>query len=113
MPKRNLLITVFLLTFLMFSTAAIAATSRDMDRVTGFGSVIGRAMACDLEWEPQTFLVMAWMDSRFRERAPDIAEQFVQVVAQNRNGQLTGEFPEDCNEVAAIFAEIVWPNFGR
>jgi len=96
----------------MLSPSVEAATDVDIDKLTTYAVVIGRAMACGVDTEPAMKDVGKWMDRRFPPGSSDqqiylpIFSQGVQYHAQQ---QADGKSPDSCSSVRRTFTRMVWP----
>jgi len=89
-----------------------AATDADIDKLTTYAVVIGRAVACGVDIKPAMKDVGRWMDRRFPPGSSDqqtylpIFSQGVQYHAQQ---QADGNSPDSCSSVRRTFDRMVWP----
>ena len=95
-----------------FSGATHAATDSDIDKLTTYAVMLGRAVGCGLSTRDETSRVGAWMDERF---PPGSADQqlylpiFMAGVQDNAEKQSQGLTPDSCGTVKEQFQLVRWP----
>ena len=95
-----------------FSGVTQAATDADINRLTSYAVMLGRAVGCGLSTKDQASRVGKWMDQRF---APGSADQkmylpiFSAGVRENAQRQSQGQSPDDCDTVREQFSLVDWP----
>ncbi|MNQ88224.1 hypothetical protein D3C85_1034810 [compost metagenome] len=95
-----------------FSGATHAATDSDIDKLTTYAVMLGRAVGCGLSTGYETSQVGAWMDERF---PPGSADQqlylpiFMAGVQDNAQKQSQGLSPDSCGAVQEQFELVSWP----
>lgn len=102
---------IFALVFIFsgITTFSWAYTDNDVKRMSGYASVLGRAVACGINVDKESYRVAAWLDATFREQSEQFSQEFLAVAAQNAQMQKTGKASEDCKKVAVIVQGIIWP----
>jgi hypothetical protein len=88
-----------------------AASQADIDKLTTYATILGRASACGLESDGPSRRVGAWVDRTFssgedRKMAIGIFTQGAQYAAQM---QAKGRTPDSCAEVTRSFRSMPWP----
>lgn len=115
--KENLLlIRPQILTFAVLlgvvSTAAQAASDADINKLTSYAVMLGRAAGCGLSVTDQASRVGSWMDRRFKPGSVDQQTYlpiFMEGVRDNADRQSKGLSPDDCSTVREQFALVEWP----
>ena len=100
---------VLLTTFLGSSNAASDA---DIDRLTTYAVLIGRAIACGEDTSYASKRVGAWMDEKFPPGSEDqqvYLPIFVAGVRYHAGQQRDGNSPDSCSTVSHQFGLIDWP----
>lgn len=87
--------------------ASLGASARDIDRLTTFAVMLGRAIGCGLaESDSITLQVGTWVDKKF---PPGSADQrayypiFLEGIRLNAEAQAKGRSPDNCNAVSRFF----------
>lgn len=94
------------------STAAHAASDADINKLTSFAVMLGRAAGCGLSVTDQAGRVGSWMDERFKPGSVDqqmYLPIFMAGVRDNADRQSNGLSPDDCGTVREQFALVDWP----
>lgn len=104
---RNLLASVALLA----PTAALSADPADVDRLTTYATLLGRAIGCGLETQEASREIGRWMDKRFPPGSSDQKTYlpiFMTGVQYHAEQQRGGHSPDSCSEVARVFGSMQW-----
>lgn len=103
--------TVFSLLFVTMS-AAEAASSKNIDKLTSYSVILGRAAACGGDIEIPSRRVGAWMDKIF---PPGSADQktylpiFTEGMLYHAQQQAAGKSPDSCSSVLNTLRGFPWP----
>ena len=109
--KSILSFTAFSL-FLVATFVAEAASSKNIDKLTTYAVVLGRAAACGGDIETPSRRVGAWMDKVF---PPGSADQktylpvFMEGMRYHAQQQATGKSPDSCSSVLDTLRGFPWP----
>lgn len=103
--------TVFSL-LLVTTFAAEAASSKNIDKLTSYSVVLGRAAACGGNIEAPSRRVGVWMDKVF---PPGSADQrtylpvFMEGMRYHAQQQAEGKSPDSCSSVLNTLRGFPWP----
>lgn len=92
--------------------SAQAASDADINKLTTYAVMLGRAAGCGLSVTGEASQVGSWMDRRFK---PGSADQktylpiFMAGVRENADRQSRGLSPDDCSTVREQFSLVSWP----
>lgn len=92
------------------NTAVIS--DRDIDKLTTYAVILGRAIGCGISTEYESKRVGQWLDSKL---PPGSAKQktylpiFVSGVQYHAEQQASGKSPDTCSQVRRTFNNMVWP----
>ena len=114
--ERLLVIQPRVLTFAvligLMSSTAQAASDADVNKLTSYAVMLGRAAGCGVSVTDQAGRVGSWMDRQFE---PGSADQqmylpiFMAGVRDNADRQSRGLSPDDCSTVHKQFTLVDWP----
>ncbi len=102
----------FVAAILTTSRSATAASSADIDKLTNYATVLGRAVACGNNIEDPMRRVGQWMDKVF---PPGTSDQktylpiFIEGVRYHAQIQKNGKSPDSCSTVQHTFSRFSWP----
>jgi hypothetical protein len=88
-----------------------AATSADVDRLTTYAVILGRATGCGIDTERAAAQVGAWMDKRFPPGSKDqriYLPIFVEGWKMHAERQRSGRSPDTCSQVQREFDSMKW-----
>ena len=108
----GLLIILVFMVSLFAPEQTQAATKADIDRMTSYAVIIGRATACGVDTENALRRVGAWMDRRFPPGSSDQKTYlpiFVKGVQYHAEQQAKGNNPDSCSQVRSTFRKMQWP----
>lgn len=94
------------------SPAAQAASDSDINKLTSYAVMLGRAVGCGINVTDQTGRVGSWMDRRFEPGSVDqqiYLPIFMAGVRDNADRQARGLTPDDCNTVREQLSLVDWP----
>lgn len=92
--------------------SAQAASDADVNKLTTYAVMLGRAAGCGFSVTSEASQVGSWMDRRFK---PGSADQktylpiFMAGVRENADRQSRGLSPDDCSTVRQQFSLVSWP----
>lgn len=92
--------------------AATLATDDDIDQMTTYAVIIGRATGCGINTENESRRVGAWMDRRFPPGSSDqkiYLPIFMAGVQQHAQNQSNGNSPDSCSAVRQVYSTMPWP----
>lgn len=104
--KKIALVFVFMS---VFCSQAYAISDRDMDMMTSYAVMIGRADACDIDTKDAYAKIQRWFKSVLNDREGYIMVIFFQGVDMSKKQQLNGETPDSCYAVEKAFRTFPWP----
>lgn len=96
----------------MASGAASAASSADIDRLTTYAVVLGRAVGCQIDATNAYSRVGRWMDRAFPPGSEDqktYLPVFIVGVKHNAEQQAAGRSPDSCSSVRRTLDGFPWP----
>ncbi len=87
-----------------------AVQVQNLDRLTSYGVLLGRALGCGIPTEAQSKSVGRWMDSQFSaaERAIYLPV-LMEAIRHHANEQRHGRAPDTCAQVRQTFYRVAWP----
>lgn len=104
---------VFILgTSLFIPKTGMAASEADIDRLTTYAVIIGRAIACGVDTNDAMRRVGAWMDRKFPPGSSDQKTYlpiFMNGVEYHAAQQANGKSPDTCAQVKSTFRKMQWP----
>jgi len=96
----------------MLIQSSNAATNADINKLTTYAVIIGRAVACGVDIKPAMKDVGRWMDRRFPPGSSDqqiYLPVFSQGVQYHAQRQTDGKSPDGCSSVRRTFNQMDWP----
>lgn len=102
---------LILVVSIIFTMPVIAASSNDIDKLTTFSTILGRATACGLNTKSASRTVGAWIDSTFKPGSDDQITYlpiFMQGVEYAAQQQASGSSPDSCASVSKTFYNMTW-----
>lgn len=83
----------------------------DIDRLTTYAVILGRAVGCGLSISSQGGRVGDWLVRRTSSKSEQstYAVIYMQGIVDNRDAQRAGRSPDDCSTVNRQFAQVTWP----
>jgi hypothetical protein len=90
----------------------LAASEDDIDRLTTYAAIIGRAVACGVNTENALRRVDAWIDKRFPPGSSDQKKYlpiYINAVQYHADQQASGKSPDTCSQVKKNFRKMQWP----
>ncbi len=118
MKSSSALIIAFLI--LQISTPAFSAREKDIDKLTTYSVVLGRAVACgpnaDQSFRTRYMDAMrkvgGWMDRAFPPGSPERVTAwrlFTEGMEYHAEQQKSGRSPDSCSAVLRSFSTFPWP----
>jgi len=89
-----------------------AANESDVDRMTTYATVLGRALGCGVDVDGPSSRVGKWMDRTFPPGTQDqktYLPVFLAGVRHHANAQRQGNSPDSCSKVKSSFSAFPWP----
>ena len=98
--------------FFIQSQPALAASEADIDKLTTYATILGRAVACGNSIEAPMSRVGRWIDKKFPSGSNDqriYLPIFMEGVRHHAKMQKDGESPDSCSSVTQTFSTFPWP----
>lgn len=91
-------------------TNSFAASESDIDTMTTYSIILGRAIACGIDTKSEVNRVSKWMDITFtgKERSMYILI-FSEGMKMSAQAQAEGRSPDTCSVVRKEFEKMPWP----
>lgn len=95
-----------------YSYKSAEVSASDINALTTYAVIIGRAIACGVNTDYAMRRVGSWMDDKF---PPGSADQktylpiFISGVKYHATQQKNGESPDTCSQVRSSFSKLSWP----
>jgi len=105
-------VAVLCICVLASSTPALGVSSQDVDRITTYAVILGRAVACGADISDASRRVGQWMDVKFPPGSQDQQAYlpiFVNGVGYHAQQQKEGKSPDSCAAVLRNFKAFPWP----
>lgn len=93
-------------------SGAGSPSASDIDRLTTYGTILGRAIGCGLDVNPEMRRVGKWMDKRFppgTQRQKIYLPIFMETVKRSAIQQRNGNSPDSCGAVRDMVQKFPWP----
>jgi len=90
---------------------AQAASRADIDRLTSYAVILGRAIACGIDTQEASVQIGKWMDKRFPPGSKDQQTYlpiFIDGVKYHAEQQRAGRSPDSCSQVRHSFSKMKW-----
>ncbi|WP_141567904.1 hypothetical protein [Comamonas testosteroni] len=100
------------LAFFLAITSGQASANANIDKMTTYAVLLGRAMGCGVEVKKPMERVGAWMDKVFPPGSEDqrvILPIFVQGLVDHSKAQSEGRSPDSCSQVRTAINKTKWP----
>lgn len=110
MVKKIIVCFIFLLS--LVGNQSFAASSDDIDKLTTYATILGRAAACGIDTSDAVARVGAWMDMRFPPGSDDqkiYLPIFIEGARHHAIQQSNGNSPDSCSTVQYQFNKVPWP----
>ena len=103
---------ILILAFFSTLSQVFAATEEDVDKLTTYAVIVGRAIACGIDTENEMREIGAWMDKRFPPGSNDQSTYlivFTHAVKLSAEMQRDGKSPDSCSKVRRLYSQMPWP----
>ncbi|AMQ41431.1 hypothetical protein AMS64_02990 [Aeromonas veronii] len=92
----------------LFSLNLYSAEEKDIDKMTTYSTILGRAIGCELDVSKELEHVGTWMDKR------GLTNKYLMIFAEslklNMQSQIDGSSPDSCQSVEKTIQKM---NFGE
>lgn len=102
-------IALMLVLVSVFCSQAYAISDSDMDKMTSYAVMIGRAGACKIDTTDAMGKIARWSKTALGERDGYVLAIFAQGVDMAMKQQLNGSSPDSCYTVEKAFRTFPWP----
>lgn len=96
----------------LLAVSSIALANQNVDKMTTYSVLLGRAIGCGMDVEKQMERVGTWMDKVFPPGSSDqkaLLPIFIQGIMDNSKAQADGKSPDTCSQVRATISKTKWP----
>lgn len=103
---------VYLFILLSFPIAGFAATEEDIDKLTTYAVLLGRASACSIDVGGPAKQVGAWLDRKFPPGSDDQQRYlpiFIAGMTHHAKQQKNGQSPDTCDDMRRVISTTPWP----
>ena len=98
--------------FFVCSSSVMAASSADIDKLTTYAVILGRAVACGANIDDASRRVGRWMDRTFPPGSSD-QKTYLPILMEgmryHAQQQKEGKSPDSCSAVLRSFNSFPWP----
>ena len=99
-----------LVLLVLFSGSANAATNQDVNNLTTYAVILGRAVGCGFDADNELKSVGSWIDGTFSgEEKKAMLGIFVTAMQKEAKSQISGTSPDSCSSVRETMQKINWP----
>jgi len=116
MKTKRLLVVVMIISIFAnifwAPTSSMAASNADIDKLTSYAVILGRAIGCGINTDYEMRRVGAWMDKKFPPGSSDQKTYlpiFMQGLQYHAKQQSNGNSPDSCSQVRKTFNRMQWP----
>lgn len=109
---RSFYVVAWLGIFLSISCDAVAASASDIDKMTSYAVIIGRAAGCGVDTTEGMKQVGKWMDRVFPPGSRDqktYLPVFMDGVRYHAQQQRDGKSPDSCSVTKSAYSRTMWP----
>ena len=96
----------------IFTALPVAAYNKgDIDKMTSYAVILGRAIGCGIDTDEAAKYVGRWFDSRWPRRSPDQGTYLMILadgIKMHADEQRSGRAPDSCSEVRRQFNLMKW-----
>ena len=88
-----------------------AASRADVDRLTSYAVILGRAIGCGIDTQKASLQIGKWMDKRFPPGSKDqqtYLPVFIEGVKYHAEQQRAGRSPDSCSQVQRSISKMKW-----
>jgi len=110
--KWSLLSIASVVISVLMSPHASAATDAEIDKMTTYAVILGRATGCGFDVTAASHRVGKWMDQVFPPGSTDqqvYLPIFVDGMAYHAQQQISGKSPDSCSSLRRTFDSMPWP----
>ena len=95
---------------LSVAASSEAGITQDRDKVTTYGTIMGRAVACGEDISYSSKRVGAWMDRAFngKEKSTQLVV-FTTTIQYAASEQSAGRSPDSCTSAVRAYKKVNWP----
>lgn len=96
----------------LLAISNIAFANQNVDKMTTYSVLLGRAIGCGMDVEKQMKRVGTWMDKVFPPGSSDqkvLLPIFIQGIMDNSKAQANGNSPDSCSQVRSSISKTKWP----
>lgn len=111
--KKSSTVGLVLLSLSMVSGLAYSASATDVDQMTTYATILGRAIGCGVETGEAQRKVGRWMDQQFPPGSDDqktYLPVFIEGMRKSAEDQSKGRSPDSCSTIRRGFADFPWPS---
>lgn len=90
----------------------IAFANQNVDKMTTYSVLLGRAIGCGMDVEKQMVQVGSWMDKVFPPGSSDqkvLLPIFIKGIMDNSKAQANGNSPDSCSQIRSSISKTKWP----
>ena len=110
MPMQLRYIVFIILTVVICYSTSYAVSDQDIDRLTTYTTILGRATACGINTKKPVERVGKWIDRTFSpEEKGTYLEIFAIGVSYAAKMQSEGQSPDSCFDVSRTLKGFPWP----
>ncbi|WCB45055.1 hypothetical protein [Nitratidesulfovibrio vulgaris] len=104
------LVLVVIVCIALTERAAYAASDADIDQLTSYAVILGRATACGEDTENAARRVGAWVDRTFNgQERSHMMMILVLGMQHHAEQQAKGNSPDSCSSISRTLTKMVWP----
>jgi len=110
--RKRIAIAIAIFANTIASDSAMAATEGDINKLTTYAVILGRAFGCGMDATQEMQSVGAWMDAIFPPGSRDqkiYLPIFMAGVQENAEKQANGDSPDNCGAVRRTYSKMPWP----
>lgn len=99
------------LIFILITTPAISASKQDIDKMTTYAVMLGRAAGCGFDTTYEFKQVGYWLDRTFPPKSKDqqiYLPIFLSGVEYHAQQQADGKSPDSCSSIKKSLAKTTW-----
>lgn len=109
---KKITLSIALVANALVPGVAMSATDGDIDKLTTYAVIMGRAIGCGIDTENEMRRVGSWMDRRFPPGSSDqkiYLPIFIAGVKKHAQNQANGNSPDSCSAVRREYSKMPWP----
>jgi len=108
----GILMIITFMSIILMPPPATAASKADIDKMTTYAVILGRASACGINADYASKRVGSWLDRKFPPGSQDQKTYlpiFIQGMKYHADQQAKGNSPDTCSQVRSSFRKMQWP----